>query len=69
MVSVICFIPNQQNLLSSMQSADQAKFLMNNNCVVKPECTCLFQPGSVSGRQKGNKLNRLRVVCCTLLTV
>lgn len=52
MVSVICFIPNQQNLLSSMQSADQAKFLMNNNCVVKPECTCLFQPGSVSGRQK-----------------
>lgn len=52
MVSVICFIPNQQNLLSSMQSADQVKFLMNNNCVVKPECTCLFQPGSVSGRQK-----------------
>lgn len=35
-----------------MQSADQVKFLMNNNCVVKPECTCLFQPGSVSGRQK-----------------
>lgn len=52
---MICFIPNRQNWLSSiMQSADQVKFLMmnNNNSVDKPECTCLFQPGSVLGRQK-----------------